>query len=128
MVAPGGLNEMLRPKGERYQLMWQKRKGFVRLALKTQSPIQFAFCPKADDVFRIYQTPVRKISEKIAIPLAVLRGIGPTYIPNPVQLVHYISDPIIPPAWDGDEATVDRFHQEVLRKAEAFMQQAVASS
>ena len=37
LVAPGGMREALRPFTERRKIVWETRKGFVRLAIKTWS-------------------------------------------------------------------------------------------
>ena len=42
IVAPGGMREALRPSEERYHVRWDRRKGFIRLALRTQCPIVLA--------------------------------------------------------------------------------------
>ena len=46
-VAPGGMREALRSSDEKYQLIWKKRKGFVRLAIEMQVPIILGMCPKS---------------------------------------------------------------------------------
>jgi 1-acyl-sn-glycerol-3-phosphate acyltransferase len=112
-VAPGGMREALRPSNQRYQVKWDRRKGFARLALRAGVPIIPAACPASDDVFRVYESRVTKIAyRRLKIPVPLVRGVGPTALPRPVRLVHYIGTPIVPPVWDPDreDAQVDTLH------------------
>ena len=126
LVAPGGMREALRPVSQRYQVLWQKRKGFVRLALRTQTPIVLAACPQADSLYEVYPNKLTVWAYKhIHWPLVLLKGIGPTFIPKPIQLEHHISEPLIPPACDSDcpefEDEVTRFHDVVSQRMGQLM-------
>lgn len=59
-VAPGGMREALRPSTERYQIRWDHRIGFCKLAMRTGTPIVLAACPKADDLYDIYPNRLTK--------------------------------------------------------------------
>jgi len=39
LVMPGGVREALKPRELRYRLLWGHRYGFVRAALRNQTPI-----------------------------------------------------------------------------------------
>jgi 1-acyl-sn-glycerol-3-phosphate acyltransferase len=94
-VAPGGMRESLRPKHERYQVLWQKRRGFVKLALRTRTPIVLAACPQADELYDVYPNILTKwLYKNVKLPFVLLKGWGPTLIPKPIQLFHLISKPI----------------------------------
>jgi 1-acyl-sn-glycerol-3-phosphate acyltransferase len=130
-VAPGGMREALRPSQERYQVLWEHRKGFVKLALETQTPIILAFCPKADDLYDVYSSPLTQWAyQTFKIPVPLIRGLGPTFIPKPIALTHFIDKPIQPPLVTKDKrrraGQLDRFHGEVLKKAQELMARAVA--
>ena len=104
-VAPGGMREALRPRGERYRVNWRGREGFARLAFETQVPIILAACPAADDLYTLYDNPLTRLFyKKLRVPLPLLRGFGPTLLPRPVKLTHEISMPIVPPVPDPDPA------------------------
>ncbi len=112
-VAPGGMREALRPSTQRRRVLWQKRRGFVELAVRTRSPVILAACPNADDLFEVHPSFLTKLLYKKAhLPFALVRGWGPTLLPRPVQLVHYVSKPMRPPR--GENA-VERFHARLSR-------------
>lgn len=131
-VAPGGMRESLRPSSERYQILWKKRKGFVELALKTQSPVILCACPKADDIYEVFANPVTAlIYRKFKLPIFIAKGLGPTPIPKPVKLVHYIGKPVIPPAYDKTmskeelASLTETFHKKIIGKMNNLMAKAV---
>ena len=127
-VAPGGMMESLRPSTERYQIMWERRKGFVKLAIELQVPIILAACPKADDIFDVYTTPITNwLYEHYKIPFALLRGIGLSPVPKPIQLVHVIGKPMQPPKVSGpiSDAVVNKFHREVTKHMRELMGRAL---
>ena len=120
-VAPGGMREALRPSREKYQIQWDNRLGFVRLAMKTQSPIILAACPKADDLYDVYPSHLTAwFYQTFRIPVFLARGIGLTPIPRPIKLTHYLSEPIEPPQWVEDELTrekvVREFHGKLVKR------------
>lgn len=130
LVAPGGMKEMVRPSDEKYHLLWQKRLGFIRLAISTGSPIILAMCPRADDLYQVYRTPLTSLAYKhIRFPVVLARGVGPTVLPRPVKLVHHIGIPIQPPKPGktrfAQEEQIVTFHEEVCEEAKALIQQAL---
>lgn len=130
-VAPGGMREALRPSSERYQIRWDKRRGFARIAMETGTPIVLATCPKADDLYEIYPNTITPwVYKNFKIPLFVARGIGPSPIPRPVQLIHFLSEPLLPPPMPTDPSDVleqlERFHQKIVKRMEKLIGEAVA--
>lgn len=128
MVAPGGMGEAIRPYTEKYQLKWSDKRGFVRLAIDSNTPILLAFCPQSDDLYKVYDTKVTQFFYRnFRFPMMVMRGLGPTLLPRPVKLKHFISAPIYPPAKpqhpDEYEAVVDEFHQQMIEQAQAMISQ-----
>lgn len=115
-VAPGGMREALRPSRERGQVRWEKRKGFVRLALRVGAPIVPVACPAADDLYTVYESRLTKvIYRRLHFPVPFARGLGPTWIPRPVRLVHHVGAPIaVPVGGAEDPAVVDAVHAQVL--------------
>lgn len=127
MLAPGGTREAIRPKHEKYQIKWSDRKGFAKLAIKTQTPVILAACPGADNVYDVKPSPITDLAYKFfKFPLAFANGIGNTLLPRPVKLVHYIQAPLSPPAWTGagepPQDLIDDFHQLVVREMELLME------
>lgn len=124
-VAPGGMREALKPSKNKYQVLWQKRKGFVRLAIKAQCPIYLAACPRADDIFSVYDNQITKfIYKNFKLPLPLVRGFGLSLIPRPIKLTHYVSDPLMPPAFDKQHFNlqVNQFHHQIKGAMKQMMQ------
>lgn len=117
-VAPGGMREALRPSTERYRVRWTKRRGFVRLAYEAQVPVVLIGCPAADDLLTVYESRLTKLAYfHMRAPLPIIRGVGPTLLPRPVQLIHHIAAPLQPPAPEPDraEAQIAAFHAECVQ-------------
>jgi len=130
-VAPGGMREALRPSSQRYQILWEKRKGFARIALETGTPVVLAVCPKADDLYEVYPSRLTAWAyQKFKVPLFLARGIGLSPIPRPVKLIHFLSEPIQPPPPAADPAVfaqqLDDFHQRLIRRARELIGEAIA--
>jgi len=130
-VAPGGMREALRPSSERYQILWEKRVGFVKLALKTQTPIIVASCPKADDLYDVYSSPFTKWAYRnFKIPLFFARGVGFSPIPRPIKLIHFLSQAIVPPKASEDPKEfaqqADQLHRKVMKRARLLIGEAIA--
>lgn len=127
LVAPGGMREALKPTTQRNQLHWDKRKGFVRLAVKMQTPIVLCACPMADDIYTVYENAITKeIYKRRKRPMAFVRGLGLSLIPRPVKLTHYISEPQQPPVVDVDDEAaftiaVDQWHAELTAKMQQML-------
>ncbi len=129
-LAPGGMRESLRPSEERYQIKWNRRKGFARLSIETGAPVILAACPHADDIFKVYDNSFTKwIYQQFRLPFFIARGVGPTLIPRPVKLDHFLSKPIYPPKMASDPAVVKRqvynFHKKLTLKMNEMLQQSV---
>jgi len=130
-VAPGGMREALRPSSERYQILWEHRKGFAKLAMKTGVPIILAACPKADDIFEVYPNFVTKWFYKtFKVPVFLARGLGPTPIPRPVKLVHFLSEPIHPPKMSQHKGAQTRqlnaYHDKLQKRMRELIGEAIA--
>lgn len=119
LVAPGGMREALRPSTEKYKVRWDSRKGFVRLAVKTQTPIVLSACPAADDLYTVYENSLTKwVYQKARLPVAAIRGLGLSLLPRPVKLTHFLSELQEPPKVDVNdedavEAAVEQWHAEL---------------
>ena len=131
-LAPGGMQESLRPRERKYKIYWQKRKGFARLAIETGSPVILAACPDADNIYDVYDNKItRMMYQKLKIPFFFARGLGPTALPKPVKLVHVLSEPIYPPLAPHPGTTeklVDDFHQRLTREMEKLIRRALSYS
>lgn len=128
VIAPGGMREALRPSSEKYKVIWNRRKGFVRLSVETGAPIILAACPAADDLYDVAPSHVTVWAYKtLRIPLFFAKGLGFTAIPKPVKLTHYLSEPLYPPPYSKDphvfNKLVEDFHHKVTERMTTLMQQ-----
>lgn len=115
MVAPGGMREALRTSEHRYQVSWENRLGFARLAVRTQVPVVLAACPAADDLYTLYPSRLTNyFLKRFHLPVPVMRGLGPSWVPRPVALTHYLSEPLAPPAVDESDAQAVETYQQLL--------------
>ncbi|GAB1602437.1 transmembrane protein 68-like [Argonauta hians] len=98
-IAPGGLREALFGD-ETYQMMWSKRVGFAKVALKANVPVIPMFTQNIRETFR---TPswsrniLRKLYEKTRWPLL------PIYGGFPVKLKTIFGEPIYPDQSESPE-------------------------
>lgn len=105
LVFPGGGREMPKFKGEDYQLRWQGRSGFARLAIAHDYPIVPVGLVGGDDVYRslverdsLWGRMSSAVSPRllgrpdVAIPL--IRGVGPTLIPRPQRMYLRFGSPL----------------------------------
>lgn len=105
LVFPGGGRDMLKFKGEEYQLLWQGRSGFARLAIAHDYPIVPVGLVGGDDVYRslverggTWERMTRGLGERlhgvrdVGIPL--MRGLGPTMVPRPQRMYLRFGSPI----------------------------------
>jgi 1-acyl-sn-glycerol-3-phosphate acyltransferase len=96
-LAPGGMRESLRSSRNKYQIDWNGRLGFVWTSLLSGAPIVLAACPRADDIYSVYDNPVTPwCYDRFRFPVPLYRGFGVTLVPRPVKLVHLVSEPIYP--------------------------------
>ena len=117
-VAPGGMWESLRPSTERYRTRWGDRRGFVRLALRAQVPMMMVACPSADQIYDVRPSRVTDaVYQRLHLPLPFLRGLGPTAIPRPVKLIHYVAPVIEAPPYEPEreEEQVEALFREAQR-------------
>jgi 1-acyl-sn-glycerol-3-phosphate acyltransferase len=129
-VAPGGMREALRPSTQRYQIRWNRRTGFVKLAMRTRAPLILAACPKADDLYDVYPSHVTAwIYRTFKVPVFFARGLGPTPIPRPIQLTHFLSEPLMPPPSTGDddqdELIAREFHKDLMTRMRGLISDAI---
>lgn len=132
-LAPGGMRESLRPSTERYQVLWNRRRGFARLAIETGSPVILAACPHADDIYKVYENTFTKwVYQQFRLPFFLARGFGPTFLPRPVKLEHFLSKPIYPPKMAEDPAAQKRqiynFHKRLMQKMNEMIQMGIVAN
>ena len=105
LVFPGGGRDMLKFKGEEYQLQWEGRSGFARLAIAHDYPIIPVGLVGGDDVFRslverngAWERMTRTLGERMhgmsGVGVPLMRGMGPTFLPRPQRMYLRFGQPI----------------------------------
>lgn len=129
-IAPGGMKEALRSSLQKRTVCWSRRKGFIRMAIQTQSPIILAACPAADDIYDVYEHWFTDwVYKRYKVPLPIFRGRSKMLLPKPIKLTHYLSKPLLPPvppiAQQPQKCSelVDDFHQQVVAEMNTLIQQ-----
>lgn len=117
MVAPGGIYEGLVVKPGMTRIPWERRKGFVRLAVEADACIVPTYCDGINDVYYNSDFLLKwriKINEKTRFSLPLFMGLG--LLPFPKKLVHFIGNPISVQKKKGEsqKEQVSRIHSEVL--------------
>jgi 1-acyl-sn-glycerol-3-phosphate acyltransferase len=117
MLAPGGIYEALIAKKGLRRIPWERRKGFVELAVKTRTPIVPTYCRGINAVyFNSYflLKPRIKLFEKTRFSLPFFFGLG--LFPLPRKLIHVVGRPIRITRRRGEDfgRQVTRIHREVV--------------
>jgi 1-acyl-sn-glycerol-3-phosphate acyltransferase len=126
-IMPGGAREAFKSSRDRYELMWKRRMGFVRLAIRAQARIIPAVCIGIDEIYHVffegYHLSERIFGKDALLPITLPVGLGP--LPLPVKLTHYIGKPIrfrCRPEDADDPQKVSRLHRRVLKSMKAMLQ------
>jgi len=105
LVFPGGGREIAKFKGEEYQLRWEGRSGFARVAIENGYPIAPVALVGGDDVYQsaitrdgrlgqLMQGLSKRITGSPDLVLPLLHGVGPTLIPRPERMYLRFGEPI----------------------------------
>lgn len=105
LVFPGGGREIPKFKGEEYQLKWEGRSGFARVAIAHDYPIVPVGLVGGDDVYRplatrdsrigrLTVTASRRLTGEPNMAMPPVRGIGPTLLPRPQRMYLRFGEPI----------------------------------
>jgi 1-acyl-sn-glycerol-3-phosphate acyltransferase len=130
LVYPGGARETLREPEQRYQLSWEGRMGFVRVALRAQVPIVPIACVGVDDLLVQVVSREQVLSSPVGKLAAALLGekyVPPLFAPRmrPTQFHYYVGEPIAPngSAEDaGNKQLVEAQQLRVKAALEALIQ------
>lgn len=117
LVLPGGVREAVKPRELRYRLLWGHRYGFIRAAIRNQTPIVPLAAIGADDWFdfvgNAYSRGARWL-HRPDIPLPLPSRILP--IPHRAPLRYVFGEPIfprLPREAERDESAVRQLRREV---------------
>ena len=131
LVLPGGLREALKPRELRYRLLWGRRYGFVRAAIRNQAPIVPVASLGADDMFELVGNAFDRAS-KLHLPFPLPRPAHLLPIPHFTPIRYLVGEPIPVPAAtaDGapqDEASMRRLRREVEGAIHEMFEERLAS-
>lgn len=123
LLAPGGIYEALIAKKGLRRIPWERRKGFVELAVETGTPIVPTYCRGINSVYLnsyFLLKPRIKLLEKTRFSLPLFFGLG--LLPLPRKLVHVVGRPIPVARRKGEsrKAQVDRIHARVVAAVAAL--------
>lgn len=129
IVFPGGAREGLKSFKERYNLYWEDRFGFVKVAIAAGVPIVPCFSAGIDHCYYVvanaYDIGKKYFGRYIPLPLFVGAGL----IPFPVKIRHVIGKPIVhdlPRTAYRDPKIVAKLHRRVLSAMVQLKAQALA--
>lgn len=129
---PGGVQEvlMLNPKSPSDVILYlKKRKGFIKLALTTGSPVVPVFAFNLDGSYS-YWFPRGRLTEKISRAAGIVpivfwgRWFIPFGIPHP-QKIHVVIGQAIDVPKEGDNVTqesIDKYHGIFMEELEALFE------
>ncbi|VDL61346.1 unnamed protein product [Hymenolepis diminuta] len=109
LLSPGGVREAIF-SDEYYSLLWGKRRGFARIAIKAKRPIYPVFTENIREGVRVVQYGkhwLRRLYELTRLPICLYYG----YFP--VKLRTHIGDPIYPFDGESDEQLADRTREAI---------------
>lgn len=138
LVYPGGDIEAFRPWSKRNEIVFGSRKGFVRVALRTQAPIVPIVSVGAHDALRILtdgrrivkRLRLKKLARVEVLPIALCLpwgiSVGPGfYWPLPVRMRIRVLPPMrwpsLPPEAADDDEIVWRCREEVRSVMQAAL-------
>ena len=142
MVFPGGQREVFKHKNEAYRLVWKERIGFVTLAAAFSYPIVPFASLGADESLHIavdgpdiMGSPIGKLLQATGIADKYLRGgqalpplvrgLGPTWIPEPERFFFSFGPPISTSHYRrraGDVAAMHELRAKVASSIEAQLE------
>jgi len=129
MVFPGGSREAFKNKGEAYQLKWEHRRGFVKLAIENECTIVPFSAVGGEECYEliwdskeILSSPLGTllkhfgVRKDMVIPL--VKGVGLTPLPKPQRFYYKFGEPISTKKYNriANDETTHELKEEVRAK------------
>jgi 1-acyl-sn-glycerol-3-phosphate acyltransferase len=122
LVFPGGSREVAKRRGEKYQLKWGERLGFVRMAMAHGCTIVPFAALGADDAYDIVwdaddlmASPLGLVLSRLGVRedaiLPLGRGLGGSVFPRPERLYFKFQKPVSLKGYKGHEGDDDLCRQ-----------------
>lgn len=125
VVYPGGAREVFKDEAQKYQCLWERSVGFVRLAIATGVPIVPFAAAGVDDTYRVVarlRGSGRLLMGNCKYDLPVVWGrLG--LVPKPVPFWFQFGDPILPPhnVKSTDRDAVLEAHADIWARTQAMV-------
>jgi 1-acyl-sn-glycerol-3-phosphate acyltransferase len=143
VVFPGGNYEAFRPYRDRHRIDFGRRRGFIKLALRTQVPIVPVVCVGGHESFFVLRRGtvlarllgahrrLRSESFPIFVGLPWGLGVGPVFhLPLPTKCVLEVGEPLaldeFAPADADDPAAVERIFDDVVGTMQTMLARGAA--
>lgn len=135
LVFPGGVREVFKNKGEKYQLIWKKRLGFARMAIEHQYTIIPFAAVGAEECYdlvydnkQVQKTLIGKALKRMGIRgdllLPIVKGFGPTLLPKPQRFYYKFGLPITTTQYEGDYKS-DYNAKDLKSRVKFFVEEAI---
>ncbi|HCU24301.1 MAG TPA: hypothetical protein DF383_04715 [Deltaproteobacteria bacterium] len=127
-VAPGGIYEALLIHPGTRRIPWQRRYGFVIVALKLKAPIIPSYCHGINEVYLTSQIFLKRRLRQLKrsrFAWPFFFGIG--LLPFPIKLTHWIGPPLETRIRKGESFrdAVRRIHAETLQAMSDLQEMAI---
>ena len=127
LVFPGGAREAFKNKGEAYQLKWEKRLGFIKMAIQNQCTIVPFSAVGAEECYElvwdskeILASPLGTLLKQFGVRkdmvIPLVKGVGLTPLPRPQRFYYKFSAPITMENYKGmseDKETLQELKTKV---------------
>ena len=129
LVLPGGLREAMKPAELRYRLLWGKRHGFVRAAIRNGAPLVPIAGFGADEVFDLVGDAYARGRRWLGRDFPIPRPAWGLPMPHRRALRYVIGEPVVPRAIPGEseEETVRRVRREIRGALEELIEEGLAA-
>lgn len=121
MLSPGGIYEALIARPDMDRIPWERRTGFVEMAVETQVPIVPSYAKGIDNAYFNSKFLLKlriKILERTRFSMPLFAGLG--LLPFPVKITQSVGKPISSHKRKGEsiDEAVERIHAQVIQAME----------
>ncbi len=129
LVLPGGLREAMKPRELRYRLLWGRRYGFVRAAVRNGTPLVPIAGIGADEVFDLVGDAYARGRRWLGVDFPIPRPAWGIPFVHRRRLRYVVGEAIASTSFPGEteEQTVRRVRREVRGGLEELIDEALAA-
>ena len=107
IIYPGGAKEAMKSSAEKYQLFWEGRYGFIKLAIKYNIPIIPVVAIGVEDIFHVYTDGYEVSLKKIPFPIFKLKT-------PKKKIIHIVQEPIYL-GKDDSKIAIRKIHRKLKK-------------